>query len=195
MAKEVLAFGWAELGDEIADAVPERVHRALGVFAEVGFELREGRFDRVEVRRIGRQEPQLGLGRFDGFAYVFAFVRTQIVHDDDVAGRQRGDQNLFDIGLEPIAVHRPVQHHRRGQAADAQARREGGDFPMPVRDLAFETLASRASPARARHVGGAPGFIDEHQLAWIEPGLLGAPGLPRGRYVGTILLAGQHAFF
>jgi hypothetical protein len=31
-------------------------------------------------------------------------MAAQIVHDDDVARRKRGDQNLIDIGLELDAV-------------------------------------------------------------------------------------------
>ncbi len=33
-------------------------------------------------------------------------MTAEIIHDDDVSRRERGDQNLIDIGLKPDAVDR-----------------------------------------------------------------------------------------
>lgn len=35
-------------------------------------------------------------------------VRGKIVHDDDIARRQFGNENVADIGKERVAVHRAV---------------------------------------------------------------------------------------
>ncbi len=66
---------------------------------------------------------------------------------------------------------------------------------MTMRNLALQALAPKAAAARARHVRGAAGFVDEDELFRIQPLLISPPGFPRGGHVGTILLAGEHAFF
>ena len=40
----------------------------------------------------------------------------------------------YGINLEKLGVDRTIEHHRRDHAAVAQARDEGGGFPMAVRD-------------------------------------------------------------
>ena len=46
----------------------------LGGFAQIGLQLRERLFDRVEVRAVGREELQFGAGGFDGLADSGTFV-------------------------------------------------------------------------------------------------------------------------
>ena len=53
---------------------------------------------------VGRQEEQPGPGGADCATDGLAFVASQIVHNDDVAGRQGGDEELLDIGGEALAV-------------------------------------------------------------------------------------------
>ena len=65
---------------------------------------------------------------------------------------------------------------------------------MAVRHLTLEALASGASPACARHVGGAAGFIDEDELSRVEQGLGLAPCRACGGYVRAVLLASEYAF-
>jgi hypothetical protein len=71
-------------------------------------ELGENLFDGVQVGRIFRQEDQLCAGCTDEPADGFTLVATEIIHDHDVTGTQRRDENLFDIGLKPFAVDRAV---------------------------------------------------------------------------------------
>lgn len=71
-------------------------------------DLGEGLLDRIEVGRIGRQEPEPCVGGLDELTDRRGFVAAEIVHDDDVAGVQRGDEQLRDIGVESEeVVHRP----------------------------------------------------------------------------------------
>jgi hypothetical protein len=37
-------------------------------------------------------------------------VAAEIVHDDDVAGLQGGDEDLLDIGSEALAVDRAIEN-------------------------------------------------------------------------------------
>lgn len=43
-------------------------------------------------------------------------VGRQVVHDDDVAGEHCWCQDLLDVGKQCLAVHGPVECHRRAQA-------------------------------------------------------------------------------
>ncbi len=52
----------------------------------------------------GRQVEQDGAGCLDRIAHAGDFVGRQIVHDDDVAGSQGGDQATLDIGAEDLPV-------------------------------------------------------------------------------------------
>ncbi len=89
-------------------------------FAQQGLELCEDLLDRVEVGRVGRQEEELGAGGADGAADGLAFVAAEIVHDDDVAGLERRDEELLDIGAEALAVDRPVEDAGRIDPVAAQ---------------------------------------------------------------------------
>lgn len=53
------------------------------------------------VHKVGRvfgQEQQPGSGGPDGAADRFAFAAAEVVHDDDVARGERGQEPLLDIG-------------------------------------------------------------------------------------------------
>ena len=82
---------------------------ARGSLAQQVLELGEDLFDRVEVWRVFGQEEKLGTGRANELAYGFAFVTAEIVHDHDVTGMKRWDEDLFDIGLEALAIDGTVE--------------------------------------------------------------------------------------
>src|SRR5438270_9195172 len=51
----------------------------------------------------------------DELAHSWPLVAGQVVHDDDVAGPELGDEDLFDIGLEGAPVDRTVEHRSRSE--------------------------------------------------------------------------------
>lgn len=57
----------------------------------------------------------------------------QVVEDDDMAGLQRRRELGFDIEIEHLAVHRPVDDPRCVQPVMAQGADEGLAAPMPKR--------------------------------------------------------------
>lgn len=77
---------------------------AHGDLAQEVLDLGEDLLDRVQVRRVFRQEEELGAGGADELAYGFGSVTAEIVHDYDVAGMKCGDEDLFDIGPEALTV-------------------------------------------------------------------------------------------
>src|ERR1700693_1801950 len=96
MAEEVGALGWREARDNIAKRVPKRRDGSQCLCSQKGFELGKGGLDRVEIRAVGWQVEQPGAGVFDCLADPGDLVGTEIVHDDDVATYQRGNQNLLN---------------------------------------------------------------------------------------------------
>ncbi len=66
---------------------------------------------------------------------------------------------------------------------------------MPVRDGGAEPLALGSTAAKARHVGGRPGLVDEDEPSRIEVELALEPGFPARQDVRTVLLRGVNTLF
>src|SRR3954453_17477811 len=98
-------------------------------------------------------------------------MTSQIVHDDDIAGLQHGDELLLDIGAEALAVDRSVEDARRCEPIAAQCAEEGQRAPVAVRSQSAQPLALRPPTAQRSHVGLDPGLIDEDQALRIEAAL------------------------
>ena len=94
--------GWKRV-EKVADGSPQGVEGSSCGFAQQRLELGEELLDGVEIGTIGRQVKQRGTGALDGGAHWLALVGAEIVHDDDVADCQGGDEELLDIGLERLA--------------------------------------------------------------------------------------------
>ena len=164
-------------------------------FAQQGLELGEDLLDRVEVGRVARQEEQLGAGAADQLTNRLALMAAEVVHDDDVAGAEGGDQELFDLSAEAGAVDRPVDNAGSGDPVAAQCRQKGQCPPAPVRQLGDQAGAARRAPVAAGHIGLGPGFVDKHQAFGVKPALVFLPLGPPAGDVGAILFAGGEAFF
>jgi len=179
----------------VSDVPPRLLDGSLLCGSHPVLDLGEGLLDRIEVGGVGRQVPEPCSGRPDKLADGGRLVGAEIVHDDDVAGFERRHELLLDIGLEALAVDRPIEDARGGKAIDPQGSQEGQRAPMSVRSKAAQALAFRSPPPQRRHVGLDPGLIDEDQLAGIETGLPGAPTLSAAGNVGARLFKGEQRFF
>ncbi len=60
------------------------------------------------------------------------------------------------------------------------------------RDAPFTTWCPAA---KARHLGGCAGFVDEHKLSRFEVKLAIEPSLPRRPYIVALLLRGMRCLF
>lgn len=159
----------------------------------MSLQLCEGVLDRVEVGTIGRQIKQRRPACLNGAPEAGDLVGGQIVHDDHVARPQSGRQHLFAPSPEGLAVHRPIEQHRRDEAGYGQPADEGHCLPVAVRDRGAVALASRCPAAQACHLGGEPAFVDEDQPLGVEFGLAVGPSLTGGIYIGALLLAGMRS--
>jgi hypothetical protein len=141
----VAAFLGREGVEERPDALPGCLRGALGGLAQQVFEFGEGLLASrscwtgplqgaddpaaagswVQVGRVRRQEEQFGPGTTDRLADGGPLVTAKIVHDDDVAGAERGQQHLLDPGGEACAVDGLVEHARSIDPVMAQRGEEG----------------------------------------------------------------------
>ena len=168
---------------------------ALGGFAEQVLELGEDLLDRVQVRRVGREEQQPCPGSADGLADGGPLVAREVVHDDDVAGRECRHEALLDIGGEAVPVDRLVEHAGRVDSVAAQRRQERHRPPMAVGHLGVKPPAAPCPASERRHIGLGPGLIDKDEALGIKPALILLPLLAPPRDLGPELFGGKHAFF
>lgn len=168
---------------------------ALSCFAHEMFEFGKDLFDGVQVWTVGGQEQQPGSDAADSLTHSGQFVAAQIVHDDDIACRERRYQALLDIIGEDLAVDRLVEHAWRIDPVASQGREERHRAPMPVRHLGMEPLSPRCPSAQWGHVRFGPGFIDEDEPGRIKPTLIPLPLLASACDFWPQLFGGKNAFF
>src|SRR5882724_1314604 len=186
---------WREILETGADDRPQVLDRTGGGLAKDRFELGEELLDRIEIRTVRREVEKNRFARLDSLADARKLVNADVVHDDDVDALESWSQDLLDVGQEAPAIHRPIQQQGRRDAIVAQRRNEGRRFPMAIRYLADEPLTARSATVATGHVCGCAGFIDEHQLSRIKPGLHLAPCLTRRGDVRPVLFGRVQAFF
>src|SRR5271155_1854827 len=119
----------------------------------------------------------------------------QIVHDDDVAWPQLGNERLFDIREKGLAVHRAVEDHGRSDAVVTQPGSEGGGFPMAMGHGGAASLAPGRTTVKARHLGVRGGLVDEDDPRRIEVELPFKPRLTRRIHRVATLFGGVRRLF
>ena len=102
---------------------------------------------------------------------------------------------LFDIGVEALAVDRSVEQAGRFDAVVAQRGEEGRGLPLALRNLVDEALSLRGPAAQTGHVGLRPGLVDEDQPSGVDEPLIGSPSFAVATDVRAILLARDEGLF
>lgn len=153
MSEEVPAFFWLEERADVAGGVPERFVGSRAGSAQVGFELRERHFYRIEIGGVGRQEqePRATLGKHSfGLGGI---VHLEIVENDDIARRQRRGELRFDIDIKSDAVHGAGNDPRGRQPRAPQAGNERLVGPVSMRDGTRQACAFRRAASEPRKLG------------------------------------------
>ena len=122
-------------------------------------------------------------------------ARTVVLEDHDVARLEGGRKELFDIGVEALAVDRSVEQAGRFDAVVAQRGEEGRGLPLALRNLVDGALSLRGPAAQTGHVGLRPGLVDEDQPSGVDEPLIGSPSFAVATYVRAILLARDEGLF
>jgi len=192
---EVSAFRGSEeierKGDQVADVV--KGPRTCG--SDEGFEFREGQFNRIEIRAVGRQESELGAHGFDRRAHDGLFVDGEVVEHHHIAGAQRRHQDLLDIGEERRVVDRSVEHGRRPQTVETERCHHSMRLPMAARRVIAEAGPDRAAAVPPQQIGRHTAFVEKHILPRVPERLPLPPLSPRRGDVRPALLGGVYRFF
>lgn len=122
-------------------------------------------------------------------------MARQVIHDHDITGLQNGYEHVGDIGFEPFAVDRAIEHHWRDHAGHAQSGHQRGRFAVTMRKAHTQALAFPAATMAAGHVGGGPGFINEHEAFGLQIDLTIEPVVPLIQDVGPVLLDCMSSLF
>lgn len=189
------AFVRWECVQECSDPSPCFLDGSCLGLADECLEFGEHHLDRVEIGAVWRQEEEMGTGIADCLSGSGALVTAEIVEDDDIAGCERGHEELLDPGGEGEAVDRAVKDQRRDDTALTKPGQESQCLPMTVRNLVEERSTARAPAPHAGHVGLDPGLIDEDETAGVEPMLMGLPPRSEPSGLRPIPLARQQRFF
>ena len=195
MAEIIAALGWGETRDTLAEQRPERVNRATPRSTHQRFELRETELDRIEIGTVGRQVAQGGAGGFDRVLDAVDVMRREVIGDHDVAGRERGDEDLGDVGEKAVAVHRAVDHPRRGQPGDAQTGDKGAGLPPRHGRVVADPVAAWAAAIPPQQVRGDTSFIKKDEARGVPGRRRGLPLVPRGGDVGPVVFGRAYRFF
>lgn len=103
----------------------------------------------------------------------------------NVTGAQGWDQDLLDIGQEPVPGPGAVQDHGCGHARQPQGPNEGGGLPVPMAHAGAKPFAPWRAAMPAVHLGAGSGLVDEHQGGGIEIELAFEPGFAPRQVVET----------
>ena len=187
-------MGW-EVVKQCSDTFPRCLCGSLGSFSHEMFELGEDLLDGVQVWAVGRQEQEPRADAADCCTDGRPLVTGEVVHDHDVARRERGHEELLDIIEEALAVDGLIQHAGGIDPVATQGGKEGHRLPVTIGHFGVEPLALGCPATQRGHIGLGPGLIDEDEAAGIKPPLIFLPLPAPPCDLGPKLFGGQYAFF
>lgn len=158
-------------------------------------EFGEDLLDRIEIGAVGREEQEPCASGPDRGPDGGLLVAGEVVHDDDVAGRECRAELFFDPCREAGGIYRLIEDEGRIDPVAAQCGDEGHRLPVAIRRLGVEPLADRRPAPQGRHIGLGPGLVDEDQAPGIRSILELLPLLAPSGDLRPQLLGGKNAFF
>ena len=195
MPKVVAALGRLETWQTRADGGPQHVAGATARLPQDGFQLRKRVLDRIQIGTVFRQKPETRPDGFNRAADRRTLVTREVVHDDDVAGRERRDQDLLDVGEEARAVDRAIKHGRCGEARHAERGEKRRGVPAPIGRVVRDACPVEPAPIAPHQIGPHATFIEKDQARGIEGRRRGMPGRPGERDVSAIVFGCAYRFF
>ena len=119
----------------------------------------------------------------------------EVVEHDDVAGPQRRDEDLLDIGAELSDVDRAVEDGRGGEPVEPQRRDHRVRLPMAAGRVIVEARAAGTAAIPPQQIGRDAAFIEKDVLPDIAQRLPVAPVAPGRRDIRPALFVGVYRFF
>lgn len=195
VCKIVFAFIGFDGRQYVRDGLANCVFRAFCGFSQLVFGFGKELLDRVQIGRVFRQQEEFSLRRSDRLPHGFAAMRSEIVHDNDVAGLEHGDEDFFDVEPKALAVDGAIDKPRRLNVVSSERRDERHRVPMSERRLLLQSVAARGPPPQRRHIRLSPGFINENEPVRVDPLLIGDPLRAPACHIRPVLLDGYQRLF
>jgi hypothetical protein len=108
-------FSSPKLRHEGANCEVGTTNGSLGRLAQVVLEFAARQLDGIEVGRVLRQIVQCRPRFLDRILDAGDLVGCEVVHHDNVAALERGNQALLDVSAKQLSAHGPLEHHWCGQ--------------------------------------------------------------------------------
>src|SRR5579871_1124736 len=118
-----------------------------------------------------------------------------LVHDDDVAVRERGDETFFHPFLERGRVHRLIVSFLGHETGKAQTSDHRDGLVMAVGNADPQPSPSPAASAFACQIGRSSRFVDENEFPGVRIELRPKPRLALLQDVRALLLLGVGSLF
>jgi hypothetical protein len=163
--------------------------------AQERFQFGKREFDRIEIRTVGRQEPEVRAHGRECRADLGLLVDGEVVEDDAIARPERGHQDVLDIRAKTHVIDRAIKHRRRGEPLQAQGGNHGAGFPMTAGCVIAEARPAKTPPIPAEEVRGHAALIQEDVLPDVAERLPIAPPTPLSGDVGGGVVRRRESFF
>jgi len=173
MAKPAKQVGRSDGGHSSRDGVVEAVARVGTLPPDEFLQLRPELLNRVELRRVGREEEEGCASLLDGFQRASISMCCQVVHDDAVARLQVRHQLLFDEGTEDIGACARLDVHEPAKPVESDSAEHGDVFPSSVERFPKGFLSALRPAVARRRPEPQAGFIKKDQPLSCQRRLLG----------------------
>jgi hypothetical protein len=151
--------------------------------------------DGVEVRRIGRQKAEGSSGFLDQFSDTVHFVRSQVVHHDQLAGFQLRTKNVFQIGSEDIAIGGRLNGQDGHPTGNADRSQYGQGAPVASGNSFVNASAVECAAIASCHFRRDSAFIDEDELRRVDITAFPLPELALCLNTFAVLFGGMDRLF
>jgi len=195
MSHVIATFGRRKKAERDGDEVADLIEGAWPRGPQERFQFSEGEFNRIEVRAVGRQKPELGARRFDRPTHLRLLVGGEVVEDDDVAAPQGRCEDLFDVREKRRVIDRTIEHRRRPQPLESQRRDDRVHLPMAARGVIAEARPTGAPAIAANQIRRDSTFVEKDVLSDIAERQPCLPSAPVSDDVRPSLFVGVDGFF
>ena len=195
MPEVIAALVRTEARDALAEQWPEGLDRPAARGAHDRFEFREGEFDRVEVGTVRGEIPDDGPRAGQGLLHPADFVCPKVVGDHDVAGTQRGHEDLVEVGEKARAIDRAVEDPGRREAGHAEGGQKRTRLPAGTRRVIVDARPRQTTAVAPQQIRGDAGLVEKREPGEIPRRRLLLPGGTGELDVRAIVFGRPYRFF
>jgi hypothetical protein len=168
MRKPAADIGLGDCVQRVFDRLDQRLDGPCFGPTQTRFEFGPGLFNRVEIRRIGRQPNEPRPARRQPFFYPGRCVGREIIPEHNVPRPQRRTEDV----PHPVAKYVAIDGSLHDPGGVEPIEPYGGEHrivvPIVVGDMIHDPLPRRGPPIAADHRQRRPRFIHEFQLMDVE---------------------------